>query len=261
MGIQRQCVPSCKISHAETTSCSVETTLRLKTKIKRHWRCSASCQLLVWEKPSAVLKLEDNVTLARMGHSLGRLLHYQLPCWTLILILWPFCLFGYSLHHGHKLPIMAYLHSEFVVCIKMRLVSCNKWGLRGFPTIQTVPGLDPTLGGPFAMLPKAIFSETTRSSCMLTDLLASSWLAYKYPGPLGRWERAMEPALCNRGSLLPQCVHTPFCQALEGRPRPFAFPELSLSMLWSSLSTQNMPLCELWAGICKTDGVGACFPA
>lgn len=69
---------------------------------------------------------------------------------------------------------MAYLHSEFVVCIKMRLVSYNKWGLRGFPTIQTVAGLDPTLGGPFAMLPKAIFTETTKSSCMLTSLLVSS---------------------------------------------------------------------------------------
>lgn len=46
----------------------------------QRFRGVASCQLLVWEKFSAVLKLEDNVTPAGTGHSLGRLLHYQLPC-------------------------------------------------------------------------------------------------------------------------------------------------------------------------------------
>lgn len=77
-------------------------------------------------------------------------------------------MFGYSLHHGHTLPIMTYLYCEFGLCIKMRLVSYDKWGLKGFLTIQSVAESKPTLGGPFAMLPKAIFHETTKSSCMLT---------------------------------------------------------------------------------------------
>lgn len=179
--------------------------------------------------------------LARIGHSLGRLLHYQLPCWTLIPILWPFCCFGYSLHHGHKPPVVADLHTDFSVCIKRRLmdsfhlspISSGDWGAfpppdpcRRIPCRRLV-----ILGGP-----------GPGQVVLFLHYLKQSWL--RPPGPLACWS----------AGFLITCTQMPWLSREMGKSRGASSAQrgeppssVCAHTLLSGSGGQALTLCASWA--------------
>lgn len=206
--------------------------------------------------------------LARIGHSLGRLLHYQLPCWTLILTLWPFHCFGFNLHHGHKLPIVADLHGGFAVCMEMRLMGSfqlSAWflvGTRGpFPPpslwLSWIPGrwLVPwgtEESGPFTVFPKAILTETTRTPDWLAVFLITCiqipWITRKTGKKPGSWLYAVVGAsLGHTHTLFGSC-----CRAGPQAQTPCISWAKSFSAVkffehpnYASGHAPNMPLAKL----------------